>query len=119
MRQDFRKAKKILRTNRTGANIVAVNGCCYGRDDRPDKGDYFKYCGQRFWAFISGKENLYIDIIKPLGHRAKERNESFMSEYASTVNRFTHEFMDRFCEPDGAIRWPDVVKFNSGQDKQS
>ncbi len=19
----------------------------------PDKGDYFKYCGQRFWEFIS------------------------------------------------------------------
>jgi len=33
-------------------NIVAVNGCCYGRDNRPDKGDYLKYCGQRFWEFI-------------------------------------------------------------------
>ncbi|MHB8174419.1 MAG: PmeII family type II restriction endonuclease, partial [Nitrospirota bacterium] len=21
-----------------------MNGCCYGRDNKPDKGDYFKYC---------------------------------------------------------------------------
>jgi hypothetical protein len=26
--------------------------------------------------------HLYIDIIKPLGHRAKERNEAFQAEYA-------------------------------------
>ena len=25
-------------------------------------------------AFISGNRNLYIDIIEPLGHRAKEGN---------------------------------------------
>ncbi len=119
MKSDFRKAKTILRTNRSRVNIIAVNGCCYGRDERPDKGDYFKYCGQRFWAFISGNENLYIDIIKPLGHQAKERNDSFTAEYAKAINRFTHEFMDRFCDADGTIRWPDVVKFNSGNKEEA
>ena len=119
MKDDFSKAKRILRTNRRSSNLVAVNGCCYGRDSRPDKGDYFKYCGQRFWAFISGNENLYLDIIRPLGHRAKERNEHFMVEYAKTINRFTREFMERFCEADGEIRWTEVVKFNSSSDRPS
>lgn len=52
---------------------MAVNGCCYGRDKHPDKGDYFKYCGQSFWEFISGYEDLYTGIIEPLGHKAKEK----------------------------------------------
>ena len=36
MRDSFRKAKRILGTNvYSQINIVAVNGCCYGRDNRP------------------------------------------------------------------------------------
>ena len=50
-------------------HIVAVNGCCYGRDNKPDKGEYYKYCGQVFWEFISGDDELYRDIIEPLGHQ--------------------------------------------------
>ncbi|NIA30598.1 MAG: cytosolic protein, partial [Actinobacteria bacterium] len=48
MKDDFKKAQKILRTSNSKLHIVAVNGCCYGRDNNPDKGDYYKYCGQRF-----------------------------------------------------------------------
>jgi len=76
---DFRTAKKTLRTSNSQLNVVAVNGCCYGRDNNPDKGEYFKYCGQRFWEFISGDPELYIKIIEPLGHKAKERNDEFIN----------------------------------------
>src|SRR3989337_4044183 len=61
MKDNFKKAKKILGAHTSLKNIVAVNGCCYGRNTTPDKGDYLKLCGQRFWAFISGNENLYVD----------------------------------------------------------
>ncbi|GBE26604.1 modification methylase DpnIIB [bacterium BMS3Bbin03] len=46
----------------------------YGRDNKPDKGEYQKLCGQRFWTFLSGDDLLYTDIIEPLGHKAKEKN---------------------------------------------
>ena len=72
---DFKTAKKALRTSNSNLNIIAINGCCYGKDNKPDKGDYFKYCGQRFWEFISGDKNLYINIIEPLGYKAKEKKE--------------------------------------------
>jgi hypothetical protein len=36
---DFRTAKKTLRTSNSQLNVVAVNGCCYGRDNNPDKGE--------------------------------------------------------------------------------
>jgi len=43
MRDDFKKAKRILRSNISQKNIVAINGCCYGREKKSDKGDYLKY----------------------------------------------------------------------------
>ena len=91
MTDNFRSAKKTLRTSNSGIQVIAVNGCCYGRDRNPDKGDYFKYCGQDFWAFISGDTELYTEIIEPLGHNAREKNEAFQESYAQMLNRFTLE----------------------------
>ena len=78
MISDFKTAKKTLRTSNSQINVVAINGCCYGKENNPDKGDYFKYCGQEFWEFISGNKDLYTELIEPLGHQAKEKNEEFM-----------------------------------------
>ena len=113
--EEFKSAKKTLRTSRHDINVVAINGCCYGRDNSPDKGDYFKYCGQAFWAFISGDDDLYTELIEPLATQAKEKNEMFAHEYAKKINLFVKEFIDEFCTPDGSIDWKKVVEFNSGK----
>ena len=113
MVSDFKTAKKTLRTSNSKLNIVAVNGCCYGRDNKPDKGDYFKYCGQSFWEFISGNKNLYTEIIEPLGHKAKEKNDNFVKSYSQMINKFTKEFTDEFCKENGEIDWEKLVRFNS------
>lgn len=115
MKDDFKRAKRILGTNVSRKKVIAVNGCCYGKDDTPDKSDYLKLCGQRFWEFISGNENLYTEIIEPLGHRAKEKNERFSEEYAKVINRFTREFATEYCDTNGSILWEKLVKFNSGK----
>jgi hypothetical protein len=113
MKADFNTAKKSLRTSNSQLNIVAVNGCCYGRDNRPDKGEYFKYCGQLFWEFISGDSDLYTEIIEPLGHKAKEKNDDFIKSYSQMVNKFTKEFANIFCKDNGEIAWDKLVRFNS------
>jgi hypothetical protein len=113
MRQNFLQAKRILGTNTSAKNIVAVNGCCYGQETAEDKGDYLKKCGQSFWSFVSGDDEFYITIIEPLGHKAKERNEAFQIEYGKVINRFTAEFIKNFCQTDGTILWDNLVKFNS------
>lgn len=115
MREKFTKAKKILRTSGAKFPVEAINGCCYGRDAKPEKGDYQKLCGQSFWEFISGNERLYIDIIEPLGHLAKERNETFMQSYSKVVNKFTKDFANEFCNEDGSIHWEKIVNVNSGR----
>ena len=115
MKQNFRKAKRIANTNHPRQNVIAINGCCYGREKSPGKEEYRKICGQEFWEFISGNANLFTDIIEPLGHRAKQRNETFAEEYGKVVNRFTGEFIAEFCHPDGTILWQKVVEFNSAR----
>lgn len=115
MINNFKTAKKVLRTSRSNMNIQAVNGCCYGKDSKPDKGDYFKYCGQEFWTFISGEESLYTDIIEPLATNAKEQNEAYMVEYGKMINKITKEFMANYCLEDGSIDWMKIVEINSGK----
>ncbi len=114
MRDDFRKAKQTIRTGKSGINVVAVNGCCYGKNSSPDKGDYYKYCGQKFWEFISSNPDLYLKIIKPLGYSAKEKNEEFQKEYAKIVNKFTIEFSEDFVV-NGEIDWDSLVIYNSSE----
>lgn len=110
MRDNFRQARRILGTRK---HAIAVNGCCYGREVS-DHGDYQKICGQAFWELISGDSQLYVEIVDPLGHDARQRNEAFGKEYAKVVNQFTREFINEFCSADGAIDWSKLVVFNSG-----
>jgi hypothetical protein len=118
MLNEFSDAKRTFATSGSKIQVVAVNGCCYGRDDKPHKfpakgTDYLKLCGQRFWEFISGDSELFTKIIEPLGHFAKERNDDFLKSYAQMVNKFTLQFAETFCKADGNIDWDKLVRFNS------
>jgi hypothetical protein len=114
MVSDFNMAKRTLRTSGSMLEVVAVNGCCYGIDNSPDKKEgYYKYCGQKFWEFISGDKDLYIKIIEPLGTDAKEKNDEFTALYANKLNSFTGQFIADFCIADGSIDWIKLVAFNS------
>lgn len=120
MMNNFKKATRILRTNNPNVIVVAVNGCCTGRDTKPhkvrDDGEYEKLCGQAFWEFISGNPDLYTEIIEPLGHRAKEYNDSFQIAYARIINRFEQEFIQEFCH-DGIINWAALVQLNACKER--
>src|SRR5437762_2030541 len=98
MKESFRKAKRILATNAPQKPVEAINGCCYGREGVETKIEYKKLCGERFWSFISGVDHLYVDIIEPLGRKAKERNDEFNLEYGKVLNVFTAEFLADFCD---------------------
>ncbi len=115
MKDHFRKAKRILGTNAgKPIPVIAINGCCYGKDNTPEKNEYLKLCGEKFWTKISGDNQLFTQIIEPLGHRAEERNSKFHDEYAKVLNKFTLEFSLEFCDIDGGIDWGKLLQFNSG-----
>lgn len=113
MKDNFREASRVLRQGNRTMNIIAVNGCCYGRDSSPDKGDYRKICGQEFWEFISNDREFYTRIIEPLAHDAKQRNDAFQENYEQVVNRFCGEFIRDYCLSNWAINWPKLVALSS------
>jgi len=113
LKDNFRKAKRRLRTSKSDIEVIAVNGCCYGKCKETDKDDYYKYCGQEFWQLISGDENLYTEIIEPLGYIADEENEAFRIEYLKVLEKFSEEFNKDFCDDKGEIDWAKLVEFNS------
>lgn len=112
---NFIKVQRILRSSNAKMSMRAVNGCCYGKENKTDKGTYFKLCGQDFWEFISGDDQLYVKIIEPLGYQAKKRNDEFRDDYERILNLFTNQFFQKYCNADGTINWPELVRFNSGR----
>lgn len=113
--QDLRDAVTRVQHSRTALRVQPVLGICYGKTrTNYMKAGYLKIVGQNFWYLISENEDLYTDIIEPIGYRAKEQNEVFFAERSRVVNRFTKQFIDRFCDSSGAIDWISLVEFNSG-----
>lgn len=106
--------------NETGKQVVVVNGCGFGKrkNFKPEKDGFYKICGQDFWHLISNDDEMYIKIIDPIGHKAKQKNEEFMVAYAALLNRFTIQFAKRFCDENGNIDWQKLVEFNSGRHKK-
>jgi hypothetical protein len=51
-----------------------------------------------------------------LSLKANQRNGEFVNSHAGIVNRFTQEFIGKFCD-EGMINWTRLVQFNSGSDK--
>jgi len=111
MVQHFDRARRIAGA---GVHLIAVNGCCYGKDTTPAKrGNYIKLCGQDFWHLISGEPLLYQKIIEPLGFEAHQRNDAFEQAFGSLHTRLSKHFTEHFCLADGAIDWDTIVALNS------
>lgn len=113
LRERFKNAVKVLKQSKSVKAVQPVLASCYGKQRTVNNGQYLRICGQEFWYFISGNENLCTDIIEPLGHQAKQRNQRYEEELAVVINKFTAEFSNDFCR-EGRIDWNALVRFNSG-----
>jgi len=110
---DFQNAVKVLKQAKHTIIAEPVLGICYGKVKTTHVRGYLKVVGQNFWYLISGNKDLYTDIIKPLGYRAKQHNAKFKKQKSKIINMFAQEFMQDFCI-EGEINWKRLVKFNSG-----
>jgi site-specific DNA-methyltransferase (cytosine-N4-specific) len=119
MRDNFKAAKEKLRSEGITGEIVAVNGCIYGKDRKPFKAHadpdkaYYKYAGQVFWHFISDDDNLYREIIAPIDREARQKDENFKRAYAAKVNEMTLDFTNNFMTDDNQIDWLKLIDYVS------
>jgi hypothetical protein len=119
MRDNFKAAKPILRERGITGEIVAINGCIYGKDRNPFKQHadpekaYYKYAGQVFWHLISGDDSLYREIIAPIDKEASRKDETFKKAYAAKVNEMTQDFTGSFMTADNQIDWLKLIDYVS------
>ncbi len=115
LEQNLKTAVMRVRQSRSGINIQSVLGICYGKTRTAHmKRGYLKVVGQNFWYLVSENRDLYTDIIKPIGYRAKEHNELYALGKGRLTNRLTKNFIDGFCDQSGAIDWLKLIQFTSG-----
>jgi hypothetical protein len=114
LESDFKKAQRVLLQSKHVAEVKCVLGVSYGKAKTTLKrGIIWQVCGQNFWYMITGSESFYKEIMEPLGHRAKELNDSFNKGKARLINRLTKDFLNEFCDDSGIILWDKVVEYNS------
>lgn len=123
LKNNFKAARAALIAEGVTEEIVAVNGCIYGKDASPLKTNadpdktYYKYAGQEFWRFVSGDDDLYREIIKPLDEEARRKSDDFHRAYTAKVNELTREFAVNFLDADSQMDWLKLVEYVSGREK--
>lgn len=118
LRRNLKIAKKLLRLE-LRKDIISVNGCMYGRDNKPHKVNkkdpdmsYYKICGQAFWELVSGDDELYKKIIQPLDKEAKKRDDVFKELYVKKINEMTKDVVDLFYSTDN-LDWDKIIDYVS------
>lgn len=118
MKRNLKIAKKFLRAELKKTNIVSVNGCMYGKDNRPHKVNkdpdlsHYKICGQAFWELISGDDQLYKKIIQPLDKEAKKRDSVFKELYIKKINEMTKDVIGLFYAKN-TLDWDKIIDYVS------
>ena len=112
--EDLKKAVATVKQRNMNANVQPVLGICYGRTRTSFLRGYMKVVGQNFWYFISEDKNLYTDIVDPIGYRAKEHNDAYLSKKAEVANLITRDFIEEYCDRSGAIAWDKLVRATCG-----
>ena len=114
-KEQFVKAVNVFKTSsKKVVPTMCIEGCCYGNDNKGySNSSHEKYCGEKFWTLISGEPTLFVDIIEPLGFKAKEKNDEYYVEYGKMINKFTKDFLANYCNADASINWDKIVRLNA------
>ncbi|EGL83624.1 putative cytoplasmic protein [Caldalkalibacillus thermarum TA2.A1] len=112
---DFRALENRLRKLRK--HFDPIVGYCYGkkRQRNTDTAPFRELAGQAFWEEITGDPDFYLKIVRMMKEKPQEHSVEFKKAWDAAVNRFTHEFIESFCDENGNIDWESLVKFNSGK----
>jgi hypothetical protein len=114
LEHNFQQA--VIQTKQLQANmpVQPVLGICYGNVATTRLPYGLKVEGQNFWYLITQDKQFYSDIVERISCHLRAHNEFFNQQKSATINRFTLEFINRFCDERYAIDWVKLVEFNSG-----
>lgn len=108
LQQDFRKAIIVVKQSSRNLNVQAVNGCCYGTDNR-EYGDYRKVCGKAFWELISGDDLLFYHLMLEINEVSAN---GYQQDIVKVVNKIAEELKDGWSV-NGRLDWNNIIRINS------
>ena len=90
-------------------------GHAYGRARTEASKDlvYRRRSGQAFWAEITGDPDFYLKLVRLMKEEPSKHKQKYAPAWDAAVNRFTAEFIEDFCFPNGHIDWEKLVRFVS------
>lgn len=111
---DFKSLEKRLR--KLQKHFDPVVGYCYGKKQQNEnsKIPFRELAGQAFWEMITGDKDFYLKIIELMKNKPQQHLVQYRAAWDAAINRFTHEFIQEFCNEDGNINWDKLIIFNSG-----
>lgn len=108
LNRNLRTAVATLKQSGLTGDIQPTLGICYGNFPKKFKPHYLHVGGKDFWELISGSPTLYRELIEPIGHKAKEHNETFLEARAALINQLSANFVKDFSD-NGKIDWAAIV----------
>lgn len=92
-------------------------GQCYGRQwsEPTENARYRRRSGQAFWVEITGDADFYLKLVRLMRDVPERNREKYRLLWSQGVNRFSQQFMEKFCSHSGAIDWEKLVAFSSGE----
>jgi len=90
----------------------------YGRRNKSSSGKfiYRQSSGQAFWKEVTGDDDFYLKLIRLMRDEPLKKVEKYKSDWDATINKFTKEFTEDFCLPDGHIDWEKLTQFVSARE---
>lgn len=114
LKNSFERAIKVIYQSKQAKDVKCYLGVSYGKSRSTiKKGIIYQVCGQEFWNMISGRREFYTEIVEPIGHEAKAHNEEFEKQKGNLINQLTKEVLADFSNPDGSLKWKEIVEYNS------
>jgi hypothetical protein len=93
-----------------------IIGYCYGKKKPRKLSQIRKLAGQDFWMEITGDSEFYLKIIRLMKNKPQEHIPLYKKSLGAAINRFTKEFVEKFCDENGCINWDKLLAFNSGNE---
>jgi hypothetical protein len=92
-----------------------ILGHAYGRlKTEPTKDRIYRdRSGQAFWTEITGDSDFYLKLVRLMKDVPAKHRREYTPAWDAAINRFTAEFINDFCFPDGSIDWEKLVGFVS------
>jgi len=117
--QEFLELRARLK--KLGKEFDALLGHCYGsrRSESSRKVIYRARSGQDFWAELTGDHDFYLKLIRYIEEKlVLKHREEYRVLWQKAVNRYVREFTNDFCDESGAIKWEELLRFNSEAKKR-